>query len=99
MQGVRLVAPDRRLRPLDGVRALAVVAVLATHAGIPFLPGGFVGVDAFFVLSGFLITSLLPDELAITGRIDLGGFLAPPARRLLPPAPALVARGPRPRPP
>src|SRR5258708_29503593 len=62
VQGVRLVALDHRLRPLDGIRALAVLAVLATHAGIPFLPGGFVGVDVFFVLSGFLITSLLYEE-------------------------------------
>ena len=90
MQGVRLVAPDRRLRPLDGVRALAVVAVLASHAGIPFLPGGFVGVDVFFVLSGFLITSLLYDELAVTGRIDLGGFWTRRARRLLPAALVMI---------
>src|SRR5258708_22133012 len=72
---------DRRIRPLDGIRALAVLAVLATHAGIPFLPGGFVGVDVFFVLSGFLITSLLYDELVVTGRIDLGGVLPRPAPR------------------
>src|SRR5258708_35399449 len=61
-----LVDLDRRIRPLDGIRALAVLAVLATHAGIPFLPGGFVGVDVFFVLSGFLITSLLFNELVVT---------------------------------
>jgi peptidoglycan/LPS O-acetylase OafA/YrhL len=90
MQGVRMVAPDRRLRPLDGVRALAVVAVLANHAGIGFLPGGFVGVDVFFVLSGFLITSLLWDELAVTGRIDLGGFWTRRARRLLPAALVMI---------
>src|SRR5260370_41708957 len=81
---------DRRIRPLDGIRALAVLAVLATHAGIPFLPGGFVGVDVFFVLSGFLITSLLFDELVVTGRIDLGGFLNRRARRLLPAALVLI---------
>src|SRR5258707_5602550 len=90
VQGVRLVALDHRLRPLDGIRALAVLAVLATHAGIPFLPGGFVGVDVFFVLSGFLITSLLYDELMVTGRIDLGGVLATRVRRLLAAAPGLV---------
>jgi peptidoglycan/LPS O-acetylase OafA/YrhL len=81
---------DRRIRPLDGIRALAVLAVLATHAGIPFLPGGFVGVDVFFVLSGFLITSLLYDELVTTGRIDLGGFWTRRARRLLPAALVMI---------
>jgi peptidoglycan/LPS O-acetylase OafA/YrhL len=85
-----LVAPDRRLRPLDGIRALAVLAVLANHAGIPFLPGGFVGVDVFFVLSGFLITSLLYDELIVKGRIDLGGFWTRRARRLLPAALVMI---------
>ena len=81
---------DRRIRPLDGIRALAVLAVLATHAGIPFLPGGFVGVDVFFVLSGFLITSLLYDELAVKGRIDLGSFWTRRARRLLPAALVMI---------
>jgi peptidoglycan/LPS O-acetylase OafA/YrhL len=85
-----LVDLDRRIRPLDGIRALAVLAVLATHAGIPFLPGGFIGVDVFFVLSGFLITSLLYDELAVTGRIDLGGFWTRRARRLLPAALVMI---------
>src|SRR5258708_36570583 len=98
VQGMRLMATDRRLRPLDGVRALAVVGVLAAHAGIPFLPGGFVGVDVFFVLSGFLITSLLYAELAATGRIDLGGVSARPARGLLPPGRGMVAPGPAARP-
>jgi peptidoglycan/LPS O-acetylase OafA/YrhL len=81
---------DRRIRPLDGIRALAVLAVLATHAGIPFLPGGFVGVDVFFVLSGFLITSLLYNELVVTGRIDLAGFWTRRARRLLPAALVMI---------
>src|SRR5260221_11312196 len=90
MQGVRLVAPDRRLRPLDGIRALAVLGCLALHAGTPFRPGGFVGVDVFFVLSGFLITSLLYDELMVTGRIDLGGFWTRRARRLLPAAVVMI---------
>src|SRR5215469_4336257 len=82
---------DRRIRPLDGIRALAVLAVMATHAGIPFLPGGFVGVDVFFVLSGFLITSLLYDELVVKGRIDLGGFWTRRGRRLLPAALVMIA--------
>ena len=84
------MAVDRRLRALDGVRALAIVAVLAVHAGIPFLPGGFIGVDLFFVLSGFLITSLLHGELAATGRIRLGGFWTRRARRLLPAALVMI---------
>ena len=54
------------------------------HARAPWLPGGFLGVDVFFVLSGFLITSLLLDELGRTGRIDFAGFWIRRARRLLP---------------
>ncbi|MGA8112477.1 MAG: acyltransferase, partial [Actinocatenispora sp.] len=69
---------------LDGVRAVAVAAVLVFHGGLAFLPGGFLGVDAFFVLSGFLITSLLLVEWGRTGRIRLPAFWARRARRLLP---------------
>src|ERR1700747_2538869 len=69
---------------LDGVRAVAVALVLAGHGGIPGMGGGFLGVDVFFVLSGFLITSLLLDELGRSGRIDLGDFWIRRARRLLP---------------
>ena len=78
--------PGRRpgIRALDGVRALAVALVLADHGGIPGMTGGFLGVDVFFVLSGFLITSLLLDELGRTGRIDLANFWIRRARRLLP---------------
>jgi peptidoglycan/LPS O-acetylase OafA/YrhL len=89
--GLPPAAPDRRLRALDGVRALAVLAVLANHAGLPFLPGGFIGVDVFFVLSGFLITSLLYGELTARGRIDLGAFWTRRARRLLPAALVMIA--------
>src|SRR6266480_280850 len=69
---------------LDGVRALAVIAVLLFHGGVAALPGGFLGVDAFFVLSGYLITSLLLAERADTGRIRLAAFWGRRARRLLP---------------
>jgi peptidoglycan/LPS O-acetylase OafA/YrhL len=69
---------------LDGLRALAVVGVLLFHGGISWTPGGFLGVDAFFVLSGFLITSLLVREWESTGAIALLAFWARRARRLLP---------------
>jgi peptidoglycan/LPS O-acetylase OafA/YrhL len=69
---------------LDGVRALAVTAVLLFHGGVNALRGGFLGVDAFFVLSGFLITSLLLAERARHGRIRLSAFWVRRARRLLP---------------
>ncbi|WP_101952177.1 acyltransferase family protein [Mycobacterium sp. 3519A] len=69
---------------LDGIRAVAVALVLAEHGGIPGVSGGFLGVDVFFVLSGFLITSLLLDERARTGRIRLRDFWIRRARRLLP---------------
>jgi peptidoglycan/LPS O-acetylase OafA/YrhL len=69
---------------LDGVRALAVAVVVLFHAGVSALPGGFLGVDAFFVLSGFLITSLLLGEVHRSGRVQLTAFWGRRARRLLP---------------
>jgi len=69
---------------LDGVRALSVLAVIAYHAGYGWGRGGFLGVDAFFVLSGFLITTLLLLEFRARGTIALGQFWARRARRLLP---------------
>ena len=69
---------------LDGVRALAVVAVLLYHDGGGWAPGGFLGVDAFFVLSGYLITSLLVREWRGGGRVDVLDFWTRRARRLLP---------------
>nr|WP_281276228.1 acyltransferase [Flexivirga caeni] len=69
---------------MDGLRGIAVLAVVGYHLGIPWLRGGWLGVDIFFVLSGFLITSLLLHERAAWGRIDLVGFWLARARRLLP---------------
>jgi peptidoglycan/LPS O-acetylase OafA/YrhL len=69
---------------LDGVRALSVLAIIAFHTGLHSVPGGYYGVDAFFVLSGFLITSLLVKEWATSGTIRLRRFWAGRARRLLP---------------
>ena len=69
---------------LDGIRAFAVLAVIAFHSGFSWIPGGYYGVDAFFVLSGFLITSLLVTEWRGTGTVGLGRFWARRARRLLP---------------
>jgi peptidoglycan/LPS O-acetylase OafA/YrhL len=74
----------RYVPALDGMRGLAVMAVLLYHAGVRWLPGGLLGVDAFFVLSGFLITGLLLDERRTSGRIALGSFWSRRAKRLLP---------------
>jgi peptidoglycan/LPS O-acetylase OafA/YrhL len=69
---------------LDGIRAIAVVAVVLYHLKAPFADGGLLGVSVFFTLSGYLITSLLLAEFQRTGRIDLKGFWVRRARRLLP---------------
>ncbi len=77
--------PNIRYRPgLDGLRAIAVTAVFLYHARIDWLPGGFLGVDLFFVLSGYLITSVLLVEWEARHRIDLRRFWLRRARRLLP---------------
>ena len=76
-----------RYRPdVDGLRAAAVAGVLFFHAGVPLISGGFAGVDIFFVISGYLITSLLFLELDRTGRIDFVNFWARRTRRILPSA-------------
>jgi len=72
------------VRALDGIRAVAVLLVLLFHLRIPWFRAGFLGVDVFFVLSGFLITSLLLEEIRRTGRVSLPEFWARRARRLLP---------------
>jgi peptidoglycan/LPS O-acetylase OafA/YrhL len=69
---------------IQGLRAVAVLLVLGFHAGVPLLSGGFVGVDVFFVISGFLITGLIVREVRRTGRLSLSRFWARRARRLLP---------------
>ena len=69
---------------LDGVRGIAVVAVLAYHMDLAWTGGGFLGVEVFFALSGFLITQLIVDELSRTGRVDAWAFTKARARRLLP---------------
>ena len=83
-------ARRNRLPGLDGLRALAIAAVLLFHLDATWLPGGFLGVDVFFVVSGFLITTLLVRERASTGGIDLRGFWTRRARRLLPALVVLV---------
>src|SRR6188472_1612120 len=76
---------DTEFRPdVEGLRAVAVVVVVLFHLRLGAFQGGFVGVDVFFVLSGFLITRLLLNELASTGMLHLAGFWARRARRLLP---------------
>ncbi|WP_084105399.1 acyltransferase family protein [Demequina sp. NBRC 110056] len=74
----------RRIRGLDGLRAIAVAAVVVYHLGTGALPGGFLGVDVFFVVSGFLITTLLMAERSRRGSISFGQFYLRRARRLMP---------------
>ena len=71
---------------IQGLRAIAVLTVLAAHAGLPHLAGGYVGVDVFFVISGFLITQQLVREGERDGRVSLVSFYARRARRILPAA-------------
>jgi peptidoglycan/LPS O-acetylase OafA/YrhL len=75
---------------LDGLRTIAVLLTSLVHVAPGVVPGGFLGVDVFFVLSGFLITSILLQELGAHGRLDLRGFYVRRARRLLPAVIALL---------
>jgi peptidoglycan/LPS O-acetylase OafA/YrhL len=76
---------------IDAMRALAVLAVFGYHAGLDWMPGGFLGVDVFFVISGYLITSLLVREFEHGGHVELGRFWLRRARRLLPAVAVLIA--------
>ncbi len=85
---------DKRLPYLPGIdalRALAVLAVFFYHARVDWMPGGFLGVDVFFVISGYLITSLLLREFRTDGHIALGRFWVRRAQRLLPAVGVLIA--------
>lgn len=78
------IHPPPHRAEIDGLRAIAVLAVVLYHFGLPGLPGGFVGVDVFFVISGFLIGGILWRERAATGRLALGRFYLRRIRRLAP---------------
>ena len=83
MQGRR--SAQTGFRPdIEGLRAVAVLAVVLFHADVPGVGGGFIGVDVFFVISGFLITGLLWREVSTTGTVRLRRFYGARARRLLP---------------
>ncbi|HXJ65242.1 MAG TPA: acyltransferase family protein [Actinomycetota bacterium] len=79
-------APLEHRNDVQGLRAVAVVLVVLWHAGVAFVPGGYVGVDVFFVLSGFLITRLLLDGAERRGHVSLREFYARRAKRILPAA-------------
>ncbi|MGM0385890.1 MAG: acyltransferase family protein [Actinomycetota bacterium] len=83
-EDLRVAARPREIRGLDGLRALAIVAVLVFHLRPASLTGGFLGVDVFFVVSGFLITTLLLREITARGRLNLAAFWKRRARRLVP---------------
>lgn len=82
IKGYKVSSPHRT--EIDGLRAFAVLPVILFHAGVPGFSGGFVGVDVFFVISGYLITNLLMVELRATGQISFLGFYERRARRLVP---------------
>jgi peptidoglycan/LPS O-acetylase OafA/YrhL len=82
------MATERSIRyipAIDGLRAVAVIAVMLYHLGFKWIPGGFLGVDLFFVISGYVITRLLLDSIQRSGGLDLRAFYLARIRRLLPP--------------
>ncbi len=83
-RGARPARQIRKLAGLDGLRGLAVIAVIVFHLRSSWLPGGYLGVDIFFVISGYLITALLLSEWAVSSTISLRAFWSRRARRLLP---------------
>src|SRR5688572_17967434 len=81
--GLDAARPETHRRDIDGLRALAVAIIVALHAAPTLLPGGYVGVDVFFVISGFLITRIIASERD-DGRFSFARFYLRRARRILP---------------
>ncbi len=82
---------DRRFRPdVEGLRAVAVLLVVFYHAGLSWLSGGYIGVDVFFVISGFVITGVLLRERQSTGKLSILGFYGRRARRIIPAATLVI---------
>ena len=73
----------RYIPAIDGLRAVAVIAVMLYHLGFSWIPGGFLGVDLFFVISGYVITRLLLDSIQRSGGLDLRAFYIAPYSPLI----------------
>ena len=85
------VKKSRYIAPIDGLRAIAVIAVMLYHAGVNWIPGGFLGVDLFFVISGYVITRLILDSIEESSALDLREFYLARIRRLFPSLLLLIA--------
>ncbi len=85
------VKKSRYIAPIDGLRAIAVIAVMFYHAGVNWIPGGFLGVDLFFVISGYVITRLILDSIEESSALDLREFYLARIRRLFPSLLLLIA--------